>query len=76
VSEKRAKELRLEVAFTVKIVVFRNGDVNVQGFPTDLDAALDIFHTAEKAVVAHFLKAATGDVPQVIVPEKRIILQS
>ena len=74
-SEKRAKELRREVAVTMKVVVFRNGDVNVTGFPQDLGMALDVFHRAERAVVSHFFEQAK-DVSQIVVPEKRIILQS
>lgn len=68
--------------FVVRINVFNNGDINVTGFPSSLDMALDTMDRAKNAIVKYFLQQAKKnrlndqnvvDGGNIIVPKKGLV---
>jgi hypothetical protein len=52
-----------QVVANVQIVVMRNGNITVSGYPKEIQQALAILHNAELAIINQFLKlAAEGKV--------------
>jgi hypothetical protein len=59
----------------VKITAMSDGNVNVNGFPTNLSAAMQILSSATQAIVSHFMseaKAGNVDEAGTIIPKKII----
>jgi len=42
----------------IRITLLSDGALNVNGFPTRLDAALAIMNDAQAAIIAHFVRGA------------------
>lgn len=81
-SKKGNKKARPVPLFAVRINVFNNGDINVMGFPNNLDMALGTMDRAKNTVVKYFIEKAkegrlsdqnTVDGGNIIVPQKGIL---
>lgn len=68
--------------FAVRINVFNNGDINVMGFPNNLDMALQTMDQAKNTVVKYFIQQAKEnrlndqnviDGGNIIIPKKGLL---
>ncbi len=81
----KKKMVKLKEAYVVKmtIMVTRNGQISVNGFPKNIHQAADVMDSAKKAIINYFLEKATnGNLDQlgnvtdekIIMPGKNIII--
>ena len=75
-------DLKDTYAIKLTITVTNGGQIGVNGFPTNIQAAVDVMNAATKAIINFFLeKARNGELDElgsvidskVIKPDKRII---
>ena len=81
-SNKKFKKSPPVPLFAVRINVFNDGSINVMGFPTRLDAALQVMDMAKNTMVKHFIQQAKEnrlndqnviDGGNIIVPKKGLL---
>ena len=81
--KQRRVKLKEEYVIKMTITITRNGQINVNGFPKNIDQATRVMDDAKKAVINYFiLKATSGELDQlgnvidsgIIKPKSNIIL--